>query len=88
MSAQFYSLKELKSRLERLIEDKGEDATVAYWIYTADDVLTYDDEGDEKYFSDEVSSEILVNLADYDHIHQAIVDAIDEEIKYLHRDVS
>ena len=83
MSAQFYTLKALKARVENLIEQQGEDAPAAAWIYTAEDVVKYDDEGDEVQQSKEVCEGVLVNLQDYDHIHTAIVDAIDTELMWV-----
>jgi hypothetical protein len=80
MANQFYSLKAFKARVENLIEQQGEDAPCAGWIYTSEDVLKYDDNGDEVYQSDEVCQDVLTNLQDYDHIHSAIVDAIDHEL--------
>jgi len=80
MASQFYSLKALKARVESLIEQQGEDAPAAGWIYTSEDVVKYDDNGDEVYQSDEVCQDVLINLQDYDHIHSAIVDAIDAEL--------
>jgi len=83
MSSQFYSLKALKARVENLIEQQGEDAPAAGWIYTSEDVVKYDDEGDEVQHSDEVCQSVLINLQDYDSIHQSIVDAIETEMEWL-----
>ena len=80
MSSQFYSLKALKARVENLIEAQGEDAPAAGWIYTSEDVVKYDDEGDEVQQPKEVCQSVLINLQDYDSIHQSIVDAIDTEL--------
>jgi len=80
MANQFYSLKALKARVDNLIEQQGEDAPAAAWIYTAEDVVKYDDEGDEVQQSKEVCEDVLVNLQDYDFIYQSIVDAIDTEL--------
>ena len=81
MSAQFYSLKALKARVERLIEEQGEDAPCAGWIYTSEDVCSFDDNGDEVFYDDEKTADVLVNLQDYDNIHSAIVDAIEDELR-------
>ena len=83
MSSPFYSLKALQARVQSLIEQQGEDAPCAGWIYTAEDVVKYDDEGDEVYQPKEVCESVLVNLQDYDHIHTAIVDAIDTELMWV-----
>ena len=80
MSAQFYSLKALKARVENLIEEQGEDSPCAGWIYTSEDVVKYDDDGDEVQQSKEVCETVLINLQDYDFIYQAISDAIDTEL--------
>ena len=80
MANQFYSLKALKARVENLIEQQGEDAPCAGWIYTSEDVVKYDDNGDEVEQTDEVCETVLVNLQDYDFIYQSIVDAIDTEL--------
>lgn len=80
MSAQFYSLKALQSRVQSLIEQQGEDAPCAGWIYTSEDVIKWDDEGNEVYQPKEVCETVLVNLQDYDHIHTAIADSIDTEL--------
>ena len=83
MSSQFYSLKALKARVENLIEQQGEDAPAAGWIYTSEDVVKYDDEGDEVQQPKEVCQSVLINLQDYDSIHQSIVDAIETEMEWL-----
>ena len=83
MSSQFYSLKALRARVDNLIEQQGEDAPAAGWIYTAEDVVKYDDEGDEVQQPKEVCQSVLINLQDYDSIHQSIVDAIETEMEWL-----
>ena len=44
-----YSLSELKDRVNKLIEQQGEDAQCAAWIYTREDVFEIDEKGDEVY---------------------------------------
>jgi hypothetical protein len=87
MSTQFYSLKALKARVESLIEAQGEDALAAGWIYTSEDVVKYDDEGDEVQQPKEVCQSVLINLQDYDNIHTTIVDAIETELAWLERNI-
>ena len=77
------TLNDLKARVEKLIKEQGGEAPAAAWIYTSEDVVKYDDEGDEVYQSDEVCDRVLYNLQDYDHIHSAIVDAIDTELMWV-----
>ena len=80
MANQFYTLKALQSQVQSLIEEQGEDAPCAGWIYTSEDVVKYDDNGDEVRQPDAVCENVLVNLQDYDFIYQAIWDAIDTEL--------
>jgi hypothetical protein len=80
MATQFYTLKQLKERVNSLIEQQGEDAPVAWWIYTNEDVFTIDEEGNEQYKPIEVCEKVLSGLQDYDYIHTVIVDAIDSEL--------
>ena len=44
-----YTLKELKDRVNKLIEQQGEDAHCGAWIYTKEDVCNITDDGDEVY---------------------------------------
>jgi hypothetical protein len=80
MANQFYSLEALKAYVENLIEEQGKDAPCAGWIYTSEDVVKYDDNGDEVRQPDAVCENVLVKLQDYDFIYQAIWDAIDTEL--------
>ena len=83
MSSQFYSLKALKARVDNLIEQQGEDSQCAAWIYTSEDVVKYDEEGDEVQQPQATCDSVLCNLQDYDSIHQTIVDAIENEMEWL-----
>jgi hypothetical protein len=80
MAAQFYTLNMLKDRVDSMIKEQGENAPVAWWIFTSEDVIKYDDNGDEVRQPDAVCGEVLSNLQEYDHIYTAIGDAIDNEL--------
>ena len=81
MSAQFYTLKALQARVNDLIDQQGEDAPAAYWIYTSEDVFTIDDNGDEEYQPTSVCQDVLSDLQDVDYIHTVIVDCIEDSLK-------
>ena len=81
MATQFYTLEDLQGRINRLIEAQGKDAPVAWWIYTREDVRTFDDNGDEVYCDEETTANVLAELDNYDHIHTAIVDSIENELR-------
>lgn len=80
MATQFYTLEDLQQRVNRLIGQQGKDAPVAWWIYTREDVCTFDDNGDEVYADSETTANVLAELDNYDHIHAAIVDSIEQEL--------
>lgn len=73
------TLSELRQAINRLIERQGENAPVAAWIYTKEDVIDYPD--DEVTVTDEVATKVIESLDDYDHIYTEIFDCIDEELR-------
>ena len=77
-----YTLKELQARVAALIEQQGEDSVCAAWIYTGEDVIRYDENGDEVQQPKELCDTVLKNMYDVDYIHQAIAEAIGDELDY------
>ena len=78
-----YTLKELQERVNKLIEDQGEDAHCAAWIYTRDD-STY---GECERYEDliwvakdhpELSERIFKTVGDNEYIYTVIQEAVDE----------
>ena len=56
---------------------------MAAWIYTSEDVVKYDEDGDEVQQPQSLCNSVLCNLQDYDNIHTTIVDAIESEMEWL-----
>lgn len=81
MSAQLFTLSQLKNRVNDLIDQQGPDAPVAYWIYTNEDIFTIDDNGDEEYQPLDVCEEVLSDIQDVDYIHTVIVDSIEDSLR-------
>jgi len=77
------TLQQLKESVERLIEQQGNDAPVAYWIYTNEDVFVMDEDCNPDYVSREIAETVLHELEGYDHIHKEIADAIETELKEI-----
>ena len=71
-----YTLKELKDRVNRLIEQQGEDADCAAWIYTAEDCCV----GDEYPAADnpELAERIFNDVGNVDYIYTVIQECVDE----------
>ena len=78
-----YTLKELKDRVNKMIEQQGEDADCAAWIYTAEDCMIRDKDDDEpKFLPDEIKPElaerIFNDVGNIDYIYTVIQDCVDE----------
>ncbi len=76
------TLSQLKQRIDKLIEDQGEESPVAAFIYTKEDVVQYDDDGNEVEIEDDrIVEDVLYNVEDTDWIYTQIQDSIDDELK-------
>ena len=73
------TLSELRQTVNRLIQQQGENAPVAAWIYTKEDVLDYPDE--DVTVTEEVANRVIESLDRYDHIYTEIFDCIDQELR-------
>ena len=72
-----YTLKQLQQRVNQLIENQGEDASCAAWIYTKEDC--YVDENMEETVEDpEVVERIFNDVGNIDYIYQVIQECVDE----------
>ena len=77
------TLQQLKESVERLIDDQGEDAPVAAFIFTNEDVYVMDEDGNPDPVQREIAETVLDNVEDYDHIFTEIFDVIEEELKQI-----
>ena len=76
------TLSQLKQRIDKLIETQGEESPVAAFIYTKEDVVQYDDDGNETEIEDDrIIEDVLYNVEDTDWIYTTIQDSIDDELK-------
>ena len=77
-----YTLKQLQERVNKLIEDQGEDAHCAAWIYTKDDCYVRDLDGELNYDLNvdepEVVERIFDDVGNIDYIYQVIQECVDE----------
>ena len=77
-----YTLKELQQRVNQLIENQGEDAYCAAWIYTKEDCHLKDKNGEFDYDNtvedSEVVERIFNDVGNTDYIYQAIQECVDE----------
>ena len=77
-----YTLKELQQRVNKLIEQQGEDAHCAAWIYTKEDCHLKDENGEFDYDNvvedSDVVERIFDDVGNIDYIYQVIQECVDE----------
>ena len=76
-----YTLWHLQQRVNKLIEQQGEDAHCAAWIYTKEDCFLTDDNGEQEYPCDkhpELAERIFNDIGNIDYIYQVIQESVDE----------
>jgi len=75
-----YTLKQLQERVNQLIENQGEDAHCAAWIYTKEDCVFFADDG-ETYPCDEhpeLAERIFADVGNIDYIYTVIQECVNE----------
>ena len=80
-----YTLKQLQDRVNQLIENQGEDAHCAAWIYTKEDCHLKDENGEIDYDNvvedPEVVERIFDDVGNIDYIYQVIQECVDEVVE-------
>ncbi len=76
-----YTLWHLQQRVNKLIEQQGEDAHCAAWIYTAEDCMIYDKNDAPQYPCEGnpiLTERIFNDVGNNDYIYQVIQESVDE----------
>ena len=77
-----YTLKQLRDRVNTLIEQQGEDAECGAWIFTKNDCHLKDEDGEIDYNNNVEDAEVLERIFDdvgnIDYIYQVIQECVDE----------
>ena len=77
-----YTLSQLRDRVNRLIEEQGEDAHCGAWIYTKHDCHLKDEDGEIDYENNvedpEVIERIFDEVGNIDYIYTLIQECVDE----------
>ena len=79
----YRTLKQLQDSISNLIKEQGEDAPVAAWIFTCEDVFVVDDDCNQVKQPREIAEQVLNGLDDYDYLYTEIFDCIDNELREL-----
>lgn len=76
------TLQQLKESVERLIQQQGEDAPVAAFIFTNEDVYRMNEDGDPQYYPVDVAHQVLDSVeGDYDYLYEEIFNCIENELE-------
>jgi hypothetical protein len=88
----YRSLSELKQSVENMIQEQGENAPCAAFIFTKNDVFSYEygEDGfpyldNELKLSDEDTEGVLEEVGDSEYIYEQISEFIDDEVKRIRR---
>ena len=77
-----FTLKQLQERVNKLVEQQGEDAHCAAWIYTKEDCHLKDEDGEFDYDNvvedPAVIERIFDDVGNIDYIYQVIQECVDE----------
>jgi hypothetical protein len=77
-----YTLKQLQERVNNLVEQQGEDAHCAAWIYTKEDCHLKDEDGNIDYDNNVEDADVIERIFDdvgnMDYIYQVIQESVDE----------
>lgn len=80
-----YTLSQLRDRVNQLIENQGEDAHCAAWIYTKEDCHLKDENGEFDYDhvveTPRVLESIFDEVGNIDYIYQVIQECVDEVVE-------
>jgi len=77
----YHTLSDLKDKVNQLIEQQGENATCASFIYTKEDVYYFEDIlDDEQYLSQDDTNNVLNEVGGSDYICEQIGELIDDEV--------
>ena len=80
-----YTLKQLQERVNKLIEQQGEDAECGAWIYTKNDCHLKDEDGNTDYGNNVEDPALIARIFDdvgnIDYIYQVIQESVDEVVE-------
>ncbi len=77
------TLKQLKERVENLINNQGEEAPVAAFIFTNQDVFVMDEDGEPQYQPIDDVDEVLDAIESNDWIYEQVFECIEFELQDL-----
>lgn len=90
----YRTLSQLQSSIQELINEQGENAPVAAFIFTKNDVMYYEEDEDgfpnfdeEKFLNNNDTDHVLMNVGDCDYIYEQVNEMIADAIQDIQRKV-
>jgi hypothetical protein len=90
----YRTLSQLQSSIQELIDQQGENAPVAAFIFTKNDVMYYEEDEDgfpnfdeEKFLNNNDTDHVLMNVGDCDYIYEQVNEMIADAIQDIQRKV-
>ena len=88
----YRTLSQLRDSINELIEQQGEDAPCAAFVFTKNDVMYYEDGDDgfpdfneEKFLSDEQTDDVLLAVGGCDYIYEQVNEIIADEVNRIRK---
>ena len=78
----YRTLSELRDSINQMIEQQGENAGCAAFVFTQNDVFEYNEEMTEEHrFPELFTEDVLADVGDCDYIYQQIGDVLEDSIR-------
>jgi hypothetical protein len=81
----YRTLSELRNSIDNLIQQQGENAPVAAFVFTKEDVFYYNQGehfcDDVVYLNENDTDEVLIQLGGCDYICEQVYEIIDDEVR-------
>ena len=78
----YRTLSELRDSINQMIEQQGENAVCAAFVFTKNDVFEYNEEtNQDDYFSTLFTQDVLADVGGCDYIYEQVAEVIDDAIR-------
>jgi hypothetical protein len=90
----YRTLSQLRNSIDNLIEQQGEDAVCAAFVFTKEDVFYYNNEDGLEILDEQVSlnaedtDDVLTELGGCDYIYEQVNEIIEDEVKRVRNKVT
>ena len=82
----YRTLSQLKESIDKLIEQQGENAPCAAFVFTKEDVFYYKEDEyfeEEHHLDSDDTNTVLENVGDSDYVYGQVAEMIEDEVKRI-----